>query len=130
PQRRCGCVPRMSGALLARAARHPGLLAALLNRLSGILLAVFLPAHFIVLGLALAGAPTLESFLALVRNPLMEALEACLIGAFTLHLACGLRVLAIEFLDFRERTAATVALCFALAFFLGILYLANVPLGG
>ncbi len=42
------------------ARRHPGYGAFLVHRVSGVLLAVFLPAHFLVLGLALedAAAPT------------------------------------------------------------------------
>ena len=120
----------MSGAQLSRARRHPGVLAALVHRLSGIALALFLPAHFMALGLALSGAPTLERFLALTRNPLMRMLEAGLVGALAVHLACGLRVLAIEFLDFREKTAVTVSLCFAFGLFFGLLYLVSVPMGG
>ncbi|MGH7082385.1 MAG: succinate dehydrogenase [Acetobacteraceae bacterium] len=120
----------MSGALFVRAGRHPGLLAALLNRLSGIALSIFLPLHFLALGLALSGAPRLEGFLTLTRNPLMETLEAGLVAALALHLACGLRILAIEFLDFRERTAITVAAAFAFGFLFGILYLASAPMGG
>jgi fumarate reductase subunit D len=117
----------MSEALLSRARRNPGLLASILHRLSGLALALFLPAHFIALGLALSGAPALERFLALTANPLMRALEAGLVGALALHLACGLRVLAIEILDFRERTAATVTLCVAFGLFLGLLYALSVP---
>lgn len=120
----------MSGALFARARRQPGLLAALVNRISGVALAVFLPLHFVALGLALAGAPALERFLALTRNPAIGVLEAGLVGALALHFACGLRALAIEFLDFRERTALSVSICFAFGFFCAILYLANVPMRG
>ena len=117
----------MSGAVLSRARRNPGLVASVLHRLSGIALALFLPAHFIALGLALSGAPALERFLTLTANPLMRTLEAGLVGALALHLACGLRVLAIEILDFRERTATSVALCVALGLFLGLLYALSVP---
>ncbi len=118
----------MMSALVIRARSHPGLLAALLNRVSGILLALFLPAHFIVLGLALSGAPALERFLALTRAPLIEVLEAGLVAALALHLACGLRILAIEFLDCREKTAATVSACLAFGFFFGLLFLIGVPM--
>lgn len=120
----------MSGALFVRVRHHPGLLAALLNRVSGIALSIFLPLHFLALGLALSGAPRFEGFLALTRNPLMETLEAGLVAALALHLACGLRILAIEVLDFRERTAITVAAALAFGFFFGVLYLVNAPFGG
>ena len=43
----------MSSVGLARASRaHPGFVAALVHRLSGLALAVFLPLHFLALGLA------------------------------------------------------------------------------
>ena len=57
----------------------------------------------------------------------MRTLEAGLVGALALHLACGIRVLAIELLDFRERTAASVALCVGLGLFVGLLYALSVP---
>lgn len=116
----------MSGALISRARRNPGVIAAFVHRLSGIALAIFLPLHFIALGLALSGAPALEGFLTLTRNPLMRTLEAGLVGALAVHFACGLRVLALEMLDFRERTAVSVAFCFAVGLFVGLLYLLSV----
>jgi len=120
----------MSGSLVARARRHPGLAAALLNRLSGIALALFLPAHFIALGLALSGAPALGSFLMLIRSPLLRTLEAGLVAALALHFACGLRILAIEFLDFRESTAMTVSLAIGFGLFFALLYLLAGPIAG
>lgn len=120
----------MMSTLVVRARSHPGLLAALLNRVSGILLALFLPAHFIVLGLALKAQPALEHFLVLTRSPPIEVLEAGLVAALALHLACGLRILAIEFLNFRERTAITVSVSLAFGFFFGILFLMIVPIWG
>lgn len=118
----------MMSTLVVRAKNHPGLLAALLTRVSGILLALFLPAHFIVLGLALKAHPALERFLALTRSPPIEVLEAGLVAALALHLACGLRILAIEILDFRERTAITVSASLAFGFFFGVLFLMIVPM--
>ena len=45
--------------------KQPGFGAALLHRLSGIALAIFLPLHFLALATALNGADALDSFLAL-----------------------------------------------------------------
>ena len=42
---------------------HAGWWAALLHRLSGVALAIFLPLHFLALGTALAGADALDRFL-------------------------------------------------------------------
>jgi fumarate reductase subunit D len=102
-----------------------GFIAALLHRLSGIALAIFLPLHFIALATALNGAGALDSFLAVTRNPLVEAAEFGLVGALALHMTLGLRVLAIEFLDFREKTAAIVTVCAAAACAAGLVFVIN-----
>ena len=41
-------------------------------------------------------------------------------------MALGLRVLAIEFLAVRERTAAAVTVCLGAAFAIGLVFLLNV----
>jgi fumarate reductase subunit D len=103
--------------------RKPGFLAAALHRLSGVALAVFLPLHFLTLGSALAGADRFESVLALTRNPWVKAAEWGLVSALALHMALGLRVLAIEFWGFRERTAVTVSAACAFSFVAGLIFL-------
>jgi fumarate reductase subunit D len=105
--------------------RQPGFLAALLHRLSGLALALFLPIHFVALGLALKGAAPLDSFLALTRQPLVKAAEWALVVALASHMALGLRVLAIEFLPWRDRTAATVSTCVGAGLLVGLLLLLN-----
>jgi fumarate reductase subunit D len=100
-------------------------LAALLHRLSGLGLAVFLPLHFLALGTALQGADALDGFLALTRNPLVRASEWGLVTALALHLALGLRLLAIEFLAWREASAAIVPGAVAAAIAVGLLFLLN-----
>ena len=101
--------------------RHAGFAAALLHRLSGIVLALFLPFHFLVLGLALERANALDSFLQITNQPLVRLSEAALVAALGLHMTLGLRVLAIEFLGFRERTVSALSFCAgaALALFAG-----------
>ena len=78
----------------------------MLHRLSGIALAVFLPLHFLALATALNGASALDCFLALTRRPLVQCLEVAIVVALAIHLTLGLRVLAVEFFDFREKTLA------------------------
>ena len=102
-----------------------GFVAAVLHRLSGIALAVFLPLHFLALATALQGANALDSFLALTRNPWVEAAEVGLIAALALHMTLGLRILAIEFLDLREKTAAVVSVCAAAACAAGLAFVLN-----
>lgn len=103
--------------------RRPGFAAALIHRLSGIALALFLPMHFIALGTALQGADRLERFLGLTHNGFVRTAEWGLVCALAVHMALGLRVLAIEWLRFRERNALVVSGCLATAFAIGLLFL-------
>jgi fumarate reductase subunit D len=105
--------------------RQPGFAAALLHRLSGVALAVFLPLHFLALATALNGAGALDSFLAVTRLPLVKASECALVAALATHMTLGLRVLAIEFLDIRERTGAVLTGCAAAVFAVGLAFLLN-----
>jgi len=102
-----------------------GFLAAMIHRLSGIALAIFLPLHFLALATALNGAPALDSFLALTRQPLIASLEFGIVVALALHMTLGLRVLAIEFFDFREQTLVPLAVCLAAVFAVGLLLILN-----
>ena len=88
--------------------KQPRFISALLHRLSGIVLAIFLPLHFLALATALNGAHALDSFLALTRQPPIQCLELGIVLALAVHLTLGLRVLAIEFFDFRETSAAAL----------------------
>ena len=105
--------------------RQPGFAAALLHRLSGIALAIFLPLHFFALATALDGAAVLDSFLAVTRTPLVRACECALIAALATHMTLGLRILAIEFLAVRERTVAVLTGCAAAVFAVGAAFLLN-----
>lgn len=94
---------------------------ALVHRISGVGLAVFLPLHFWALGKGLE----LDAFLRWTEQPLVKAAEWGLVVLLAAHLGGGLRVLAIEFLDWHDwqkglaaAAAALVAgagLAFALA---------------
>jgi fumarate reductase subunit D len=103
----------------------PGFMAAMLHRLSGIALAIFLPLHFIALGTALSGADSLQSFLGVTHNGLVRFAEWGLVTALGLHMALGIRVLAIEFFSVRERGAIIVSACVACSVTVGLLFLLN-----
>jgi fumarate reductase subunit D len=105
--------------------RQRGFVAAMLHRLSGIALAIFLPLHFLALATALNGAKSLDLFLALTRQPVVALLEWCIVVALALHMALGLRVLAIEFFDFREKTLAVLYVCLAAVFAVGLFFAFN-----
>jgi fumarate reductase subunit D len=96
---------------------HPAWWAFVVHRLSGIALALFLPAHFLALGSALRGEGALDEFLRWSEQPLVIAGEWMLVMLLAAHLAGGLRVLALEFLPWRnwQKTLATLVAAFALA---------------
>ena len=102
---------------MKRARSHPGWWAFIVHRVSGIALALFLPAHFLVLGMALSGGARLDEFLRWTDRPLVKAAEWILVMLLAAHLAGGLRLLALEFLPWRDwqKSLAAVAAGFALA---------------
>jgi len=85
-----------------RARNHPAWWAFLVHRLSGLALAVFLPFHFWALGQALRGEAALDAFLRWTEQPLVKAAEWGLVCLLAAHLAGGLRLLALEFLPWRD----------------------------
>ena len=96
---------------------HPAYWAFVVHRLSGVALAVFLPAHFLAMGLALRGEASLDGFLRWSEQPLVVAGEWILVMLLAAHLAGGLRILALELLPWRnwQKTLAALAAAFALA---------------
>ena len=87
--------------MMRTARNHPAYWAFLLHRLSGLCLALFLPLHFLALGLALEGAAGLDRFLAVADLPLVVFAEWGLVVLLTLHLGFGLRLLALELLPWQ-----------------------------
>lgn len=92
------------------------------HRVSGIALAAFLPVHFWTLGNALQ----LDAFVAWTQQPLVKLGEWLIVVALAAHLGGGLRVLALEFLAWRDwqknltAAAAAVTLAVGLAFALAL----------
>jgi fumarate reductase subunit D len=71
-------------------------IAAMVHRISGLALAIFLPLHFLALGLAIESEAKLESFLRWSEQPLVKLAEGGLIFLLSVHLLGGLRILLIE----------------------------------
>ena len=109
--------------------RRTGNLAALAHRLTGLALTLFLPLHFLALGLALEGAETLDGFLAWTDSPLLKITESGLLVCLALHLTLGLRVLALELLPWRGQRKNLVGLGLVLSLACGLLFLFNVFVG-
>ncbi len=104
---------------------HPGYWAFLAHRISGLGLALFLPLHFLVLALALDEAAALDGFLRWTEMPSVKLAETLLIALLTVHLAGGLRVLAIEFLPWSDRQKAYISAAFGSALLAGFAFLLN-----
>jgi fumarate reductase subunit D len=105
---------------------HPAYWAFVVHRLSGLLLALFLPLHFLALGQALSGEAALDAFLVWTQRPLLKASEVALVFLLAAHLTGGLRLLLIEFVGWRrESQKALLAAAGGAAVFCALLYALN-----
>lgn len=100
-------------------------IAALIHRLSGIGLAIFLPLHFLALGLAIEGEANLEGFIRWTDNPIVKLAETGLVVLLALHLLGGIRVLLIENLAWQPGQKNMAIAAIAMAFFIGLLFAIN-----
>jgi fumarate reductase subunit D len=109
-----------------RARNHPAYWAFIVHRLSGLLLALFLPLHFWALSRALQGAAALDGFLRWTEQPLVKFAETGLVLLLAAHMTGGVRLLMLEFLAWRDwqrnllAAAAGVSLAVGLAFALNV----------
>lgn len=85
--------------MVKRVHRHKAYFAFLGHRISGLLLGIFLPIHFYVLGLALGQVDKLDGFLKFSELPGVKIAEWGLILLLAIHLGFGLRILVIEFVQ-------------------------------
>lgn len=112
--------------VLAAHRNHPTYWAFLLHRISGLALVLFLPLHLYVLSLAIGDGARLDGFLEWTQQPLVKFAEIVLVVLLALHMAGGLRLLAVEFLPWRDRQKTFAACAGAFAFAAGVLYFLNV----
>jgi fumarate reductase subunit D len=101
-------------------------LAAMVHRISGLALAIFLPLHFLALGLAINGEAKLDGFLRWSDQPLVKLAEGGLVFLLTVHLLGGLRVLVIENFDWRDGQKQLATLAAALSALVGFFFLVRV----
>lgn len=106
--------------------RHAGFAAFIIHRLSGIALALFLPLHFLALGLALEGARSLDTFLAFSELPWVKVSEWALVVLLCVHLSFGLRILALEFLPWRGARKSWLGWGAGLAAAAGLLFIVGI----
>ena len=91
---------------------------ALVHRISGLALAIFLPVHFWALGQGLE----MDAFLRWTEQPVVKFAEWGLVVLLAAHLGAGLRVLAIEFLDWHDWHKSLAAAAGALMLAAGLAF--------
>lgn len=109
-----------------RARTHPAYWAFIVHRVSGLLLAVFLPFHFWALGQALTGNDALDGFLRWSEQPLVKLAEIGLVLLLSAHLAGGVRLLMLEFLAWRGWQQRLVAIAAGVSLAAGLAFALNV----
>ncbi len=115
--------------MIARQFKHRGSvlwLAAMVHRLSGLALAVFLPLHFLALGLAIGGEAKLDAFLRWSDQPLVKFAEGGLVFLLAVHLLGGLRVLVIENFAWHDGQKELVTLAAAVSALVAFIFLVRV----
>ena len=103
--------------------KQPLWFAFFLHRVSGIALALFLPAHFYVLGLALRDSAAMDSLLRWTDSAPVKVAEFGLVFLLAVHLFGGLRLLALEFLPWQPAQKTLAAFAGAFAFFVAFGFL-------
>jgi fumarate reductase subunit D len=101
-------------------------IAAMIHRVSGLALAIFLPVHFFVLGLSFHDGARLDDFLRWTDRPLVKFAEGGLVFLLTVHLLGGLRVLVIENLDWRDGQKQLATLAAAVSAIVAFIFLVRV----
>jgi fumarate reductase subunit D len=101
-------------------------IAAFVHRLSGLALAAFLPAHFLVLGLAINGAAKFEGFLRWTDQPIVKFAESAVVFLLVVHMLGGLRLLLVENLPWRNWQVRFVASAGGVSIVLAVVFLVRV----
>lgn len=108
---------------------HQGYWAFLGHRLSGLALALFLPAHFYVLGMALEQSQRFDSFLKFSAMGAVKFGEWGLVLLLSLHMFFGVRLLALELLPWsstRDARLSWVSWGAAFSLVIGLIFVAGV----
>jgi fumarate reductase subunit D len=117
---------RANPAIDWRARNHPAYWAFLVHRISGLLLALFLPAHFWALSRAIEGEARLDAFLRWTESPWVRLAETGLVILLAAHLAGGLRIMALELLAWRDGQKTAIALSAGASLAVGLVFLLQV----
>ena len=101
-------------------------LAALVHRISGLSLAIFLPFHFLALGLAISGEARLDGFLRWTDALSVKLAETVLVFLLLVHMLGGIRILLIENLAWSDRQKELAGAAAAVSALLAFIFLARV----
>lgn len=93
------------------------------HRISGLVLACFLPLHFMMLSQSLRGAQGFEKSLALTDFWIFKFGEWALVILLAIHLAGGIRLLMIEFGPWKGLRKGWIQLSILFAIACGLLFL-------
>jgi len=102
---------------------HPLWFAYILHRMSGLVLAIFLPLHFWVLAMALKNPARLDGFLHLTDVGMVKLAEFGLVFLLAVHMFGGLRLMAMEWLPWSAPQKTLAAGVAAVSFLIATLFL-------
>ena len=118
----CLCGDNMTTRILLAHRRHLLWSAFLIHRISGVLLALFLPLHFWILSQALHDPETLNGFLHWTDFWYVKLAEYGLVFLLGAHFFGGLRLMALEALPWSPSQKTWAALALALSFIIATLF--------
>lgn len=101
---------------------HPLWVAYIVHRLSGVVLAVFLPLHFWVLAMAMTDPGRLDGILHLTGSGVVKLAEVGLVFGLAVHMFGGLRLMAMEWLPWTPSQKTLAAGATAISFLIAGLF--------
>ncbi len=104
---------------------HSTYWAFLVHRMSGVLLAAFIPVHLYVLSLAISDPAMLDKFLGWTSTPVMKFMETGMVIMLAAHLTGGLRLLGLEFLAWYAWQKTALAISIGVSLATGLVFLLN-----
>ena len=107
----------------AKSRAHPLWLAYILHRVSGLLLALFLPLHFWVVAMAVSDPARLDGFLTMTEASVVKLAEFGLVFLLAVHMFGGLRLMALEWLPWTPSQRTLAASAAAVSFLVATLFL-------
>jgi len=109
--------------LMKQSQKHISYFSFLGHRISGLLLAIFLPFHFLVLGMAIDHQNRLDTVLKWTDQPFVKFAEWGLVVLLALHFSFGLRLLLIEYTPWKGSRKNLIIMSLIFAFIVSSTFL-------